>query len=218
MADCKNYVIWGSAGHARVLADLIALQKGKVVALIDNDPDALSILDAVPLLAGEAGLRSWITGNNPLDYHALVAIGGGRGRDRLQLHNLLHSLGFAAEALVHPSALLSPSAQLGQGSQLLAFSLLAAGSTFGNAGIINHKSSVDHDCLIGDGVHLAPGVTVCGCVRIGDNVFVGAGSTILPRVSIGSNTVIGAGSLVTTDIPAGVVAYGRPAKIIRSND
>ncbi|NDC49165.1 MAG: hypothetical protein EBZ61_08845 [Micrococcales bacterium] len=40
----------------------------------------------------------------------------------------------------------------------------------------------------------------------------------LPRclpVSIGDNTVIGAGSVVTRSIPAGVVAYGSPCRVIR---
>lgn len=37
----------------------------------------------------------------------------------------------------------------------------------------------------------------------------------MPGVTIGDNTVIGAGSVVTKDIPANVVAYGIPCKVIR---
>lgn len=37
----------------------------------------------------------------------------------------------------------------------------------------------------------------------------------MPGVTIGDNTVIGAGSVVTKDIPANVVAYGTPCKVIR---
>ena len=36
----------------------------------------------------------------------------------------------------------------------------------------------------------------------------------MPGVTIGDNTVIGAGSVVTKDIPANVVAYGIPCKVI----
>jgi acetyltransferase-like isoleucine patch superfamily enzyme len=52
-------------------------------------------------------------------------------------------------------------------------------------------------------------------VEIGDNVFVGMGVRILKGVTIGSDAVIGAGSVVTGAIPAGVVAAGNPARVVR---
>ncbi|UNT97302.1 sugar O-acetyltransferase [Allobaculum mucilyticum] len=51
--------------------------------------------------------------------------------------------------------------------------------------------------------------------RFGKNVWIGAGVVILPGVTIGDNSVIGAGSLVSHDIPANVVAYGTPARVVR---
>ncbi len=50
-----------------------------------------------------------------------------------------------------------------------------------------------------------------------DRVLVGMGSIVLDQAEIGSDTILGAGSLVTarTEIPAGVLALGRPAKVIR---
>lgn len=38
---------------------------------------------------------------------------------------------------------------------------------------------------------------------------------IMPGVTIGKNSVIGAGSVVTRDIPANVVAFGTPCRVIR---
>jgi maltose O-acetyltransferase len=52
-------------------------------------------------------------------------------------------------------------------------------------------------------------------VEIGDNVFIGMGVKILKGVTIGSDSVIGAGSVVSASIPAGVVAAGSPARVIR---
>ncbi len=52
-------------------------------------------------------------------------------------------------------------------------------------------------------------------VTIGENCWIGAGALIMPGVTIGDNTVIGAGSVVTRDIPANVVAYGNPCRVIR---
>lgn len=52
-------------------------------------------------------------------------------------------------------------------------------------------------------------------VTIGAGVWLGAGAIVCPGVSIGENTVVGAGSVVTKDLPAGVVAYGNPARVAR---
>jgi len=52
-------------------------------------------------------------------------------------------------------------------------------------------------------------------IVIGDNVWLGGGVVICPGVTIGENSVIGAGSVVTRDIPAGVVAVGSPARVLR---
>lgn len=52
-------------------------------------------------------------------------------------------------------------------------------------------------------------------IHIGRNCWIGSGVCVMPGVTIGDNTVIGAGSVVTKDIPANVVAYGTPCKVIR---
>jgi acetyltransferase-like isoleucine patch superfamily enzyme len=41
---------------------------------------------------------------------------------------------------------------------------------------------------------------------------------VCPGVTIGDNTVVGAGSVVTGDLPAGVVAFGSPARVQRPID
>jgi maltose O-acetyltransferase len=52
-------------------------------------------------------------------------------------------------------------------------------------------------------------------IVIGDNVWLGGGAIVCPGVTIGADTVVGAGSVVTRDLPAGVVAVGSPANVIR---
>lgn len=55
-------------------------------------------------------------------------------------------------------------------------------------------------------------------VTVGENVFVGAHTIIAKGAFIGDDTVVGAGSLVTGSLPAGVIAAGRPARVIRELD
>ena len=54
-----RYVVWGSAGHAKVLAALIALRGGRVVALFDNHV-VESALPGVPLHVGSVGFERWL--------------------------------------------------------------------------------------------------------------------------------------------------------------
>jgi acetyltransferase-like isoleucine patch superfamily enzyme len=52
-------------------------------------------------------------------------------------------------------------------------------------------------------------------IKIGRGVFIGARAIILKGVEIGDHAIIGAGSVVTRNVPAGAVAGGHPAKILR---
>jgi sugar O-acyltransferase (sialic acid O-acetyltransferase NeuD family) len=213
MAEQRRYVLWGSAGHAKVLAEIIALAGGRVIALFDNAPQAVSALPGVPLFTGEAGFMHWCESEpDRQNVFALAAIGGARGSDRVAIQQIFRQQGLRVEALAHPQATVSPSATLGAGTQVLAQGIVAADARLGEACIVNHGAKVDHECVLGDGVHLAPGVTLCGCVTLGNNVMIGAGAVVLPRLKVGDNTVVGAGAVVTSDVPAGVVVAGMPAR------
>lgn len=52
-----------------------------------------------------------------------------------------------------------------------------------------------------------------GRVTLRERAYVGANTTILCGVEIGAGAVVGAGALVTADVPAGAVAFGRPARV-----
>lgn len=74
----------------------------------------------------------------------------------------------------------------------------------------------DRPVIVGNGVTVGHGCIIHGC-EIGDHSLIGMGSIVMTGVKIGKNCLIGAGSLVTqnTVIPDGMMAFGRPAKVIR---
>jgi len=54
-----------------------------------------------------------------------------------------------------------------------------------------------------------------GKILLKKNCKIGANSVIMPGVTIGENSVVGALSFVNKDVPANVVAFGTPIKVIR---
>ena len=88
------------------------------------------------------------------------------------------------------------------------------GITLGDGCLIGHQvviATLNHDLdpARRGGMYPAP-------VRLGKNVWVGAHATILPGVTVGDGAVIAAGAVVTKDVPAGVVAGGVPARVLKT--
>lgn len=101
---------------------------------------------------------------------------------------------------------------------------------FGN---VNLTFVDDVDIHIGDGVMIAPSVTLTTTghpvhparrvdftrfsepIVLEDKVWIGSNVVVLPGVRIGYGSVIGAGSVVSRDIPPMVVAVGTPCRVLR---
>ena len=76
---------------------------------------------------------------------------------------------------------------------------------------------IENDVEIGGGCHIYSETTIDmkqGTVTLKNNCKIGAHCVVMPGVTIGSNSVIGACSFVNKDIPADVIAYGTPCKVV----
>lgn len=207
----KNFIVWGSAGHCKVINDIIEARGGKIIALFDSSLDSQASLPNVPLYRGSDGLNLWIERNSVSDIAGAVAIGGARGESRKEIANRLIGHGIYMPPLIHATASVSNSATIGNGSHILANVVIAAEVIIGKFCIVNNSANVDHESIIENGAHIAPGATLCGCVSVGENTLIGAGSIILPRIKIGKNVIVGAGAVVTRNVPDGIIVVGNPA-------
>lgn len=87
------------------------------------------------------------------------------------------------------------------------------GITIGDGALIGHNAvlaTLNHDFSPERRTSMHPAPVV-----IGKNVWLGASVTVVPGVTIGDNAVIAAGAVVTKDVPAGTIAAGVPAKVLR---
>ena len=120
------------------------------------------------------------------------------------------------KTLVHPTSHLASSTTLSSGVYIEPGSIVSPFAELGFANSINRNVSIGHHTQLEDYVTIAPGVNIGGNVKIGRGATIGIGATVFNEISIGENSIIGGGSVVTKDIPANVVAFGSPCKIVKS--
>jgi sugar O-acyltransferase (sialic acid O-acetyltransferase NeuD family) len=211
----KKAIVWGASGHAKVIRPVIEKAGFRIVAMIDRNGNATPIIPGCPVFTSlEDLLRQSPFGTDEKISFA-IAIGGDRGKDRVEIHHRLTSHGFSPITLVHPAAWVAETAQLGEGAQVLGMAAVSEEAKIGRQSIINTNASIDHEDVIGEGCHIMPGATLAGCVVVGDFCTIGSNATIFPRVRIGSGVVVGAGSVVTKDVPDNTVVIGAPARFRR---
>ena len=211
-------VVWGAAGHAIVLLDLLDIKNYNEIIFIDRDMNARSPVEGAQIFRTIDQLKVYMNEVKKNNFHYVVAIGGDRGVDRRVISSQLSKLGGYAVSVIAETAIVSPTAQVGQATQLLSGVYIGPRVEIGINTIINNNASIDHETKIGSECHVAPGAVLCGCVEVGNCSFIGAGAVVLPRTNIGDKVTVGAGSLVNSDIPPNSVVVGNPAKIIRQRD
>ena len=113
--------------------------------------------------------------------------------------------------------------EIGEGCFLNLHTMIASQ----NEVTIGDHTMFANNCFVSDASHrfddpTTPvtwqGFTSKGPTRIGSNCWFGVGCVVTTGVTIGDRCVIGANSVVTRDLPAGVIAAGAPAKVIREID
>lgn len=212
-------IFWGASGHAKVLKECLTYTpQYELVALFDNNPYQSAPYIGVPVYIGLEGFTQWISNKDRKDIWFLIAIGGDKGKDRVDIHDFLAAQNLKPLTIIHPTAFVAHNTNISASCQVLAGASVCVDASLGIQTIVNTNASIDHECQIGKGVHIAPGVTLGGCVEVGDFSMIAIGATVLPNIKIGTNSIVGAGSVVTKDIPDNVVVYGNPARLIRPRE
>ena len=211
-----NYIIWGAKGHGMVARDVLDnCYDCHLLAVFDNNTDLEPPFSDAPLFYLKEGFERWLSSlDMPPLLGFVVAMGGARGKDRLRIADYLTSFGLQPIAFIHPWTSVCSDVVIGDGAQIMAGACISTRVRIGDQTIVNHMANVDHECILGKGVHVAPGAILAGCVTVQDHVMIGAGATILPNLTIEEDAIVGAGAVVTKDVGAGSVVIGVPARRI----
>lgn len=201
----KPVAIVGYSGHAYVIIDILLNAGRLVTAYCDNEEKEFNPYH-LTYLGKESDVISKL---KKFDYFACVAHNG----IRQKIHeNLSKQLGIVPISAIHPSAVISASVKMGDGIMIAANATLNPLVQLGKGVICNTSTSIDHECIIGDFSHIAPGVVLCGNVSVGNGTFIGANSVVRQGIKIGNNVIIGAGTVVVKDIPDNMTVIGNPAR------
>lgn len=127
------------------------------------------------------------------------------------------------KARVEPGAVIRQGAHIGRDAVIMMGAVINIGARVGERTMIDMNAVLGARALIGRNCHIGAGAVIAGVLEppsakpviIEDNVLVGANAVVLEGVRVGRGSVVAAGAVVIKNIPAGTVAAGVPAKVIK---
>lgn len=204
-------IVLAAGGHAKVLIEALRTSTAVIAGIVDPDPALTGTrILGVPILGGDEVVKD-IPPAEILLVNGLGSVGLPMQRQRL--FEFFKMAGYNFATVIHPSAVVASDVELNEGAQIMAGVVIQPGCRIGCNVIINTRSSVDHDCFIGDHTHIAPGVTLSGGIRVGSGTHIGTGATAIQEITIGNACLVAAGSLVITNLTDGVIVMGVPAQM-----
>ncbi len=201
----KNIVIIGAGSLGLCVANILEQEnKYRILGFYDDKPKPKF---PYPVLGKVEELKHTL---------GIVAIGDNFQRFQVLEKIKKQSPDFRQINAIHPSALIANKVKIGKGI------IIDAGVIIGNFSEIHDNvlllsgAVVEHENLIEEFASLAPGSITGGNVRIGKFSAVGLGAKIVRGITLGEHSVLGAGSLLLQNLGDFKVAYGCPAKEIRT--
>ncbi|MBS1512366.1 MAG: acetyltransferase [Bacteroidetes bacterium] len=200
-------ILIGYSGHAFVVYGILTAAGKKVTGYCDREEKSYN-----PFSLTYYGTESSDAGLAVLQHNGFfIAVGDNGIREKI-FQSLATKKIFPLNA-IHPSAVIDVSATIAaQGVMIAARAVINPLAQIGTGAICNTGSIIEHECVVGNFAHIAPGAVLCGNVKVGHNSFVGANAVIKQGVTIGNNVMIGAGAVVLKDVPDNTTVVGVPAQ------
>lgn len=200
-------ILIGYSGHSYVVHGIFDALGKKVVGYFDNQEKAINPYN-LKYFGKESSQEAFTVLKND---EFFIAIGDNAIRQKI--YENFAAQGCLPVNAIHPSAEIDPSAFLAPHGIMISSNVsINALSKIGHAVICNTGCIIEHECEVGDFVHIGPGTVLCGNVTVGRGTFVGANAVIRQGIHIGNNCMIGAGAVVVKDVADNTVVVGNPSR------
>lgn len=201
----ERLIIIGASGHGKVVADIaIKMNIWKSITFLDDD-ESIKISMGLKVIGKTVDAFTY---KDVADF--FVAVGNNATRKKIQ--DKLEKEGMSVVRLIHPSVVIGTDVEIGIGTAVMAGVVINSSSRIGKGCIINTSSSLDHDNVIKNYVHISPGVKIAGSVSIDKGAWLGIGSIVSNNVNICSSCKVGAGAVVVKDINEPGTYVGVPVR------
>jgi sugar O-acyltransferase (sialic acid O-acetyltransferase NeuD family) len=205
----RPLLLVGAGGFARETAAAAAVcPEWTVLGFCDDDPARHgTAVDGLPVLGPAEAVHE-----HP---DAAVVLCTGSPRNFASRAAIAARLGLPAQrygTVVHPSAAVARGTGIGAGTVLLAGVVVTSAQRVGRHVAVMPQVVLTHDDEVGDYVTLASRVCLGGGVTVEPGAYLGAGVLVREGLRIGAGALVGMGSVVLTDVPAGEVWVGSPAR------
>ena len=213
----KKIVVIGASGHAKVIIDIVEREgKYEVLGLIDSYKEKGRKTFGYAILGTEKLIPQLIEKENL--YGGILAIGDNYIRQELFYKIKEIQPDFKYVNAIHPHAVIGAKVKIGKGVVIMPGVIVNTQSKIDDFCILNTKSTLDHECKMKKFSSLGPGTNVGGNVKIGECTAISLGAKVIENIDIGKHSVVGAGSLVIRNVGDFKIAFGIPAKEVRTRD
>ncbi|PEW87009.1 acetyltransferase [Bacillus cereus] len=207
----KKLLIIGASGHGKVIADIaLKMNKWQSIAFLDDNENVKSSM-GIEIIDNSASISKYVD-----DHDFFVGIGNNVIREKVQ--SQLENEEASIPVLIHPSAIIGEQVYLEAGTVVMAGAVINCCTKIGKGCIINTASTVDHDNVIEDYVHISPGAHLAGTVKVGSGTWLAIGSIVINNINITSECKIGAGAVVIRDITETGTYVGVPARRVKDGE
>ena len=207
--------LFGGGMHCLHCIDVIENQNQyRIVGIIDSIKPIGSIYEDYPILGRIDNLAEL---SQQYDVKAgFICLGDNWQRVKLAEEVLSIIPSFDFVNLIHPASVLGRNVRLGRGVFVGAQSIISPSAIVGDFCLIHQRAHLGLRVTMEEASSVSAGSIVGGRVKLGAFAAITLNATIHDRTTIGSHSVIGSGAVVCNDMPDHVVAYGAPAKVVKS--
>ncbi len=206
----NSIILIGYSGHAFVAQGIFESMNKKVIGYCEKEEKSFN-----PFSISYYGTEESDEGLLALQQNDFfIAIGN--NFIRRKIHVNLANKNLTPINAIHPSSIIDKNSTIhASGVMISAGVCINPLAKIGQGVICNTGSIIEHECMVKEFAHIAPGAVLCGNVTIGENAFIGANAVIKEGITIGENAIVGAGSVVIKNVTSNAKVAGNPSILLK---